>query len=93
MVFQRSGAEQFQPVFSAGSNRHPMLEARETLINDFPEQLVVINAKDVQGAFVVGLWPGVLIGNMANPNATSVRLRLVRHESYVHVGKSGLIDT
>ena len=70
LVFQRGGAEQFQPDFSARGNRHPMFETRETLRHDFPEQLVVINAKDVQGPIPFGLWLGAPAGSIVNLNAS-----------------------
>jgi hypothetical protein len=55
LVFQPGGAEHFQPFFSAGGHHHPMTEVREAIIQDFPDLRVVINAKDVQGAFRFGL--------------------------------------
>jgi len=61
-----------------------MLETRETLRHDFPEQLVVINAKDMQGAVPFGLSLRVPIRSIVNLNAAGVTLRLTRYASYVH---------
>ena len=52
-VFHRGRAEQFQSVSSAGGHHHPMLEVRETLSHEFPDLLVVVNAKDVHGALLL----------------------------------------
>jgi hypothetical protein len=69
-----------------------MLETRETLRHDFPEQIVVINAKDVQRAIPFGLWLRAPIGSIVNLSATGMTLRLVRYGSYIHV-KSCFVDS
>jgi hypothetical protein len=61
------------------------------LRHDFPEQIVVINAKDVQGALLFGLWQGASAGSIVNLNAVGVTLRLIRYGRYIHVNPVLLI--
>jgi hypothetical protein len=67
-----------------------MFHARETSSHDFPNQRVVINAKDVQGAIPFELWHGTPTGSIIVLNTAGVILGRVFYGTYVHV-KSGFV--
>jgi hypothetical protein len=68
-----------------------MLEALETYTHEIPDLLVVINAKDIQGALPFGLRRGALAGSMVDFNAAGVAWRHFIYGRCVHV-KSGFVD-
>jgi hypothetical protein len=67
-----------------------MIEVRETLSHECPDARVVINAKDVHGAFLFEWGQRAPTGSV-DLNAAGVVLRHVRCERFVHV-KSGFVD-
>jgi len=88
LVFLRGGAEQFQPLSSAGGNHHPMIEVRKTLSHEFPDLRVVINAKNVHRALLFGLGPGARAGSIVDLDTAGVVLRQVIGGRSIHIKTS-----
>jgi hypothetical protein len=69
-----------------------MIEVRETIIQEFPDPRVVINAQDVKGALLFELGPGATVGSTIDLDGAVVALRHVRYGRPIHI-KTGFVDS
>jgi len=69
-----------------------MIEVRQTIIQEFPDMLVVINTKDVKGAFLFELGQGATDGGTVDLDGAGVALRHATYGKSVHI-KSGFVGS